>query len=242
MMKQIFFIVLCLNDKIFRISDFKCESSTQITMKKLSLLVLTLISTLVSFAQSPIKVAFVGNSITQGPGRDNPDSYPLQVAAILGSAYEVKNFGVSGRTLLKKGDFPYWNEPQFQQVKDFKPDVVVIKLGTNDSKPQNWVHKAEFVKDYLDLIAEFRAHMPKDGKVYVVMPVPVTRVNFGINPEVMNNEQRLMLVEIIQKSGAELIDLFTPLMDKPELLPDGVHPNKEGLSIMASVVARKIKL
>jgi lysophospholipase L1-like esterase len=211
-------------------------------MHKLSLLFLALFASFSAFSQSPIKVAFVGNSITQGPGRDNPDSYPLQVAAMLGDSYEVKNFGVSGRTLLKKGDYPYWNEPQFQQVKDFQPDVVVIKLGTNDSKPQNWAHKADFVKDYLDLIAEFRAHMPKDGKVYVVMPVPVTRVNFGINPEVMNNEQRLMLMEIIQKSGAELIDLYTPLMDKPELLPDGVHPNNEGLRIMAAVVARRIRL
>ncbi|MBS4073425.1 MAG: sialate O-acetylesterase [Algoriphagus sp.] len=211
-------------------------------MHKLSLLFLALFASFSAFSQSPIKVAFVGNSITQGPGRDNPDSYPLQVAALLGDSYEVKNFGVSGRTLLKKGDYPYWNEPQFQQVKDFQPDVVIIKLGTNDSKPQNWAHKADFVKDYLDLIAEFRAHMPKDGKVYVVMPVPVTRVNFGINPEVMNNEQRLMLMEIIQKSGAELIDLYTPLMDKPELLPDGVHPNNEGLRIMADVVARRIRL
>ena len=211
-------------------------------MHKLSLLFLALFASFSAFSQSPIKVAFVGNSITQGPGRDNPDSYPLQVAAMLGDSYEVKNFGVSGRTLLKKGDYPYWNEPQFQQVKDFQPDVVVIKLGTNDSKPQNWAHKADFVKDYLDLIAEFRAHMPKDGKVYVVMPVPVTRVNFGINPEVMNNEQRLMLMEIIQKSGAEVIDLYTPLMDKPELLPDGVHPNNEGLRIMAAVVTRRIRL
>ncbi len=211
-------------------------------MKKGTLLLLAFFVSILTFAQSPIKVAFVGNSITQGPGRENPDSYPLQVAAILGDTYQVKNFGVSGRTLLKKGDYPYWNEPQFQQVKDFQPDVVIIKLGTNDSKPQNWAHKADFVKDYLDLIAEFRAHMPKDGMVYVVMPVPVTRVNFGINPEVMNNEQRLMLMEIIQKSGAEMIDLYTPLMNRPELLPDGVHPNKEGLGIMAAVVARRIRL
>ena len=130
----------------------------------------------------------------------------------------MKNFGVSGRTLLKKGDFPYWNEPQFQEVKDFSPDVVLIKLGTNDSKPQNWAHKAEFVQDYLDLIAEFRDHMPKDGKVYVILPVPVTRENFGINPEIMNNEQRLMLFEIIQKSGAEVIDLYTPLMETDVIL------------------------
>lgn len=211
-------------------------------MKKLSLLFASLLICSLSYAQSPIKVAFVGNSITQGPGRDNPNSYPLQVGALLGDAYEVKNFGVSGRTLLRKGDYPYWNEPQFQQAKDFQPDVLLIKLGTNDSKPQNWAHKEEFVKDYLDMIAEFRAHMPKDGKVYVIFPVPVTRVNFGINPEVMNNEQRLMLFEIVQKSGAEVIDLYTPLMDKPELLPDGVHPNTEGLTIMAQVIARRIRL
>jgi len=197
---------------------------------------------LLSIAQSPIKVAFVGNSITEGPGRDNPESFPLQVGRLLGDAYEVKNFGVSGRTLLKKGDFPYWNEPQFEEVNAYRPDVVLIKLGTNDSKPQNWAHKGEFVQDYLDLIAEFRDHMPKDGKVYVILPVPVTRVNFGITPDVMNNEQRLMLFEIIQKSGAEVIDLYTPLQDKPELLPDGVHPNKEGLTIMAGVITRRIRL
>ena len=211
-------------------------------MKKLCLPLFAFLLSLSTFAQSPIKVAFVGNSITQGPGRDNPESYPLQVGALLGDAYEVRNFGVSGRTLLRKGDYPYWNEPQFQEVKDFQPDVVLIKLGTNDSKPQNWAHKEDFVKDYLDMIAEFRAHMPKDGKVYVIFPVPVTRVNFGITPEVTNNEQRLMLFEVVQKSGAEVIDLYTPLMDKPELLPDGVHPNKEGLTIMAEVIARRIKL
>ncbi|SDA84852.1 Lysophospholipase L1 [Algoriphagus alkaliphilus] len=211
-------------------------------MKSLSLLLIALFASLATFAQSPIRIAFLGNSITQGPGRDNPGSYPLQVGALLGDSYEVKNFGVSGRTLLKKGDFPIWNEPQFQEAKDFTPDVLVIKLGTNDSKPQNWAHKADFVNDYLDLIAEFRTHMPADGKVYIVIPVPVTRENFGINPEVMNNEQRLMLYEIIQKSGAEAIDLYTPLMNKTELLPDGVHPNKEGLTIMANVIARRIRL
>jgi lysophospholipase L1-like esterase len=75
-----------------------------------------------------------------------------------------------------------------------------------------------------------------------MLPVPVTRENFGINPEIMNSEQRLMLFEIIQKSGAEVIDLYTPLQDKPELFPDGVHPTAEGLTIMARVISRRIRL
>ena len=202
---------------------------------------LTMISTL-AFSQSPIKIACVGNSITQGPGRDNPDSWPLQMQAILGDAYEVGNFGVSGRTLLRKGDYPYWNEPQFQQVKDFGADILVIMLGTNDSKPQNWQYASEFRQDYLDMIAEFKKTMPADGKVYVVMPVPVTRENFGITPVVMNNEQRMMIIDIALDSGSELIDLYTPFMGHEDLLPDGVHPNTEGLAIMAKVVARAIRL
>jgi lysophospholipase L1-like esterase len=212
-------------------------------MKKINLLVIVFLAfASVAFAQSPIKVACVGNSITQGPGRDNPDSYPLQMQAILGEAYEVINFGVSGRTLLRKGDYPYWNEPQFQQVKDFAPDILVIMLGTNDSKPQNWQYASEFRQDYLDMIAEFKKTMPADGKVYVILPVPVTRENFGITPVVMNNEQRLMLIDIADESGSELLDLYTPFMGKEDLLPDGVHPNTEGLGIMASVIARAIRL
>ncbi len=212
-------------------------------MKKIKLLVIVFLAfASVTFAQSPIKVACVGNSITQGPGRDNPDSYPLQMQAILGDAYEVINFGVSGRTLLRKGDYPYWNEPQFQQVKDFAPDILVIMLGTNDSKPQNWQYASEFRQDYLDMIAEFKKTMPADGKVYVILPVPVTRENFGITPVVMNNEQRLMLIDIADESGSELLDLYTPFMGKEDLLPDGVHPNTEGLGIMASVIARAIRL
>jgi lysophospholipase L1-like esterase len=211
-------------------------------MKKISILILFTLTSVLAFAQNPIKIACVGNSITQGPGRDNPDSYPGQLQALLGDEYSVKNFGVSGRTLLRKGDFPYWNEPQFQEVKDFGADILVIMLGTNDSKPQNWVHKAEFRQDYLDMIAEFKKTMPVDGKVYLIIPVPVSKDNFGITASIMNNEQRLMLLEIAHETNSELIDLYSPLMDRSDLFADGVHPNKEGLGIMAKTIARVIRL
>ena len=192
-------------------------------------------------AQSKIKVACVGNSITQGPGRDNPDSYPLQMQSILGDKYEVKNFGVSGRTLLKKGDYPYWNEPQFEETKAFAADILVIKLGTNDSKPQNWKHKEEFTADYIEMIETFKKSMPKKGKVYICLPVPVFQGNFDINGDVILNEMRPMLLEIAKKTKSTIIDLYTPLLDKSQLLPDGIHPNKEGLGIMAAEVAKAIQ-
>lgn len=55
------------------------------------------------------RVACVGDSITYGAGiadRDR-DSYPAQLASMLGDKWVVKNFGHSGATLLKNGDLPY---------------------------------------------------------------------------------------------------------------------------------------
>lgn len=211
-------------------------------MKKTLLgLCLILISSGYALAQTQIKVACIGNSITQGPGRENPDSYPLQMQAILGDKYEVKNFGVSGRTLLKNGDFPYWNEPQYQEVLAYAPHIVVIKLGTNDSKPQNWKFAKEFKQDYLDLISSVKSSMPESGKIYICLPVPVFKTNYGITESVIRAEMLPILLEISKETGAEIIDLHSPLEGKSQLLADGVHPNTEGLGIMAKFVAEKIK-
>jgi acyl-CoA thioesterase-1 len=84
--------------------------------------------------------------------------------------------------------------------------------------------------------------MPVDGKVYLIIPVPVSKDNFGITASIMNNEQRLMLLEIAHETNSELIDLYSPLMDRSDLFADGVHPNKEGLGIMAKTIARVIRL
>ena len=61
-------------------------------------------------AEEPIKVACIGDSITQGVGADRGKSYPDQLQALLGEKYKVGNFGVSARTLLQKGDNPYRKE------------------------------------------------------------------------------------------------------------------------------------
>lgn len=192
-------------------------------------------------AQHAIKVACVGNSITEGPGRNNPGSYPLQMQKMLGSEYEVKNFGVSGRTLLRKGDFPYWDEPQFDQVKEYQPDILVIKLGTNDSKPQNWRYKEDFDKDYMDMIETFRMNMPEECAVYICLPVPVFKDNWGITENILVEEMRPILQRVAEKTGSEIIDLHSPLTNHASFFPDGVHPNKEGAMIMARVIANVIK-
>lgn len=225
----------------FRTLNFNTIPRTFIMKKILLSFLFVLAIFSIAAAQSPIKVACVGNSITQGPGREHPDSWPLLMQEILGDQYLVKNFGVSGRTLLKKGDYPYWNEPQFQQVQDFNADIIVIKLGTNDSKPQNWEHGEEFAEDYIEMINTFKASMPEDGEIYVCIPVPVFKDNFGITESVMVNEMRPMLKEIIKSTKVKKIDLYKPFKKHGALFGDGVHPNKEGNQMMAEIVAKKIQ-
>jgi acyl-CoA thioesterase I len=199
-----------------------------------------LIFTLTSFAQSGIKVACVGNSITEGARIEAGKKYPEQLQTLLGETYEVRNYGIGGRTLLKKGDYPYWKEAKYQEVLQWQPDVVVIKLGTNDSKPQNWKHKADFKKDYVRFIKSFKK-LPNHPKVYICKPMPAYYENFTINPEVIKNEMLPLIDVIAKKTKVQVIDLYTPMLGKNSLAPDGIHPNADGTAILANEVYKVIR-
>jgi lysophospholipase L1-like esterase len=188
---------------------------------------------------TPIRISCVGDSITQGSGAGNGMSYPAQLKTLLGEGWEVGNFGVSGRTLLRKGDFPYWKEAAYTKALDFKPDVVIIMLGTNDTKPQNWKHKAEFEGDYRDLVKSF-LDLTSKPRVFICRPVPVPgKGNFGIN-ETALQEQMPVLTKLAEELKVDIIDMHAALEDKPELLPDRVHPNTEGAAEMAKAAAKAL--
>ena len=202
-------------------------------------LLLALFSLMTARAAEPIKVACVGDSITQGAGAKSGQSYPAQLQALLGDGYKVGNFGVSGRTLLKKGDFPYWKEKKYQDALAMEPAIVVIMLGTNDTKPQNWKFEAEFDADYRELVKSFQSLKSKP-KVYVCRPVPVPGTgNYGINEE--NIQKEIPRVDALAKElGCGVIDMHAALEKTPELLPDRVHPNTAGAGEMAKAAAKAI--
>jgi len=188
---------------------------------------------------TPLRLACVGDSITQGSGAGKGMAYPTQLQALLGEKWEVGNFGVSGRTLLRKGDFPYWKEAAYTKALDFKPDAVIIMLGTNDTKPQNWKHKAEFEGDYRDLVKSFQ-DLPSKPRVYICKPVPVPgKGNFGIN-ETALQEQMPVYAKLAEELKVEVIDMYAALDGKPELLPDRVHPNAAGAGEMAKAAAKAL--
>ena len=52
-------------------------------------------------AFSQIKIACVGNSITENWALDQNDKYPSILQRLLGDGYTVRNYGIGGRTMLK---------------------------------------------------------------------------------------------------------------------------------------------
>ena len=146
--------------------------------RQLYLIILTLcISYCSSYADTtPIRVACVGDSITYGAcvADREKNCYPAVLGGLMGEKYDVRNFGVSGATLLKKGDHPWWNVDAFKNATAFNPNVVVIKLGSNDTKPQNWKFKDEFAPDYKDMIDQFKK-LPSSPRIFICRPAFVAK-------------------------------------------------------------------
>jgi lysophospholipase L1-like esterase len=188
---------------------------------------------------APVKVACVGDSITAGVGAPSGSSYPSQLGTLLGEKFVVRNFGNSGSTLLQSGDKPYHKQPQYAAMLEMKADAYVIKLGTNDSKPKNWANKADFKPSASALIEAIRQANPK-AAIFVCLPVPAFPANFGITDEVIRGEVIPLLKEIAAEKQTKVIDLYTVLEGKKDLVPDKVHPNAEGYKLMSAAVHKAL--
>ncbi|CAM3723993.1 GDSL-type esterase/lipase family protein [Pontibacter korlensis] len=188
-------------------------------------------------AQSTIKVACIGNSITEGVGLET--TYPEALQELLGDGYEVRNFGASARTLLKKGGYSYWDDHKYQDALSWNPDMVIIKLGTNDTKPQHWQFKEEFIPNYIELVASFK-DLPSKPKVYLCYPLPVFEDKWGINEETMKNEILPAVKKVAKKTKVKTIDLYTAFLGKADLTYDAIHPNEAGAALIANEVYKAL--
>ena len=195
-----------------------------------------------SSAEDKTRIACVGDSITFGAAvKDRKvNCYPVQLGKILGDKFEVINCGVSGRTLLKKGDHPIWKEKAYEKAKNFKPHIVVIKLGTNDTKPQNWKFKNEFKNDLIAMVKDFQA-LESKPTVYLCKPVPVYKTRWGINEKSVVEGVIPIIEEVAKELNLPVIDLYKALSNKPEMFPDKIHPNDKGARLMAETVAKAIQ-
>lgn len=188
-----------------------------------------------------VKLACLGDSITAGMLVKKEDCWVSRIAKDLDRKAEVGNFGVSARCLLFKGDRPITREKAYQDALAFKPDVLLIGMGTNDSKKGNWSHKDDFVSNYKEIIAEFRKRNPK-VKVYCLLPIPSQEAKEGgISKERIAGEVIPLIRQVARGTKSKVIDLNKVMKDKDSLLVDGVHPNAEGHALMAGHILLVLK-
>ena len=158
---------------------------------------------------------------------------------MLGDGYHVRNFGVSARCVLQKSDHPYTNELAWQDALAFNPNVVVLKLGTNDSKDYNWVHQAEFEADYQRMIDQLKS-LPSRPRIILAYPLKAFKDSWTINDSVIVNGIIPIINRIAKKNKLETLDLHSAIDDMKLMLTDGIHPNEKGAAVIAHKVFEKM--
>ena len=185
-----------------------------------------------------IRVACIGNSITDGFGIMNAEAkgYPAQLQKKLGESYEVKNFGVSARTMMNKGDIPYMKELAWKDAQAFQPNVVVIKLGTNDAKTHNWAQGAEEYRQSMQAMIDTLKALSSKPKIYLCSPIPAFKDSWTISDSVIVNAEMPIIQKLAKKNKCGFIDLHTSYIYKDMMLSDGIHPNAKGAEKLAGIV------
>jgi len=204
------------------------------------------------------RVACVGNSITEGYGIWDQKKYPDHLQEMLGDSYKVQNFGVSSMTFANKGpgdNMSYWNTDKFKAALEFNPEVVVIELGTNDSKffTNNCIEngqprynynygqyeKEQLYKDYEALLDTFM-HLTTSPRVIATLQPYSNNCEWGIMDTAIVNQINPIIEEVATRKGVEIIDLHSQFNTPEWFLADSVHPNATGAKELARIIKEGI--
>lgn len=184
-----------------------------------------------------MKIACVGDSLTFGYGAETTD-YPSALQELLGEEYQVGNFGVNGACIA--GDLPYRSLSVYRTSAEFRPDVVLMMLGSNDAKPDNW-NETDFVNGFAELIRYYQ-HLDSNPSVWLLTAPSADEQNDWISCAILTGIIVPMQKRIAETYGCNLIDMHAETASLPEnCYCDGVHFTDEGYRLIASVVADKLR-
>jgi acyl-CoA thioesterase-1 len=180
-----------------------------------------------------IRVACVGDSITEG------FEYPDDLLRLLGANYTVGNFGAGAATVSLSSQKPYMNQTEFQDAKQFQPNIVIIMLGTNDANLDVEQYNATFVDDYMKLVDEFQALASKP-QVWIVKPPPIFHNGTGLSTEFFEANVIPGIEQAAEQADLPIIDVYSAFANHSDYLWDGVHPNNKGAQLIAEEIYRAI--
>ncbi len=212
------------------------------------------------------KVVCMGDSITEGFGLKEEESYPYRLRQLLGDDFTVVNKGVcccTAMNLTLNGEVmgsPYVRQERYREALAEKGDIYVILLGTNDAQDglddvEEVTHpllnmisrKAEFTACYQAIIASVRKAAP-EAFVYIGIPAPIMQCIWRRHQEKYLQEIIPFLEELpAVNKGLGRIDIHAAFMQLSEeerqtlYQEDGLHPNEKGAALIARTVYEAVK-
>lgn len=192
--------------------------------------------------ETSIKVACIGDSITYGDGLEQREQecYPAQLGRLLGEKYEVKNFGCNAACASANGSKPYVAQKVFKDALAFEPDVLIVMLGTNDSKESEWKTPDKIREGLAQIVGDFRKRSPKCRVIICTPPVMETE-SWGLQANVVANGLRDLLKRFSQDNDLQLVDVFAVTNEAVEPIhSDGVHLNPAGAKLVAQTVHKRV--
>ena len=196
-------------------------------------------------------MACVGDSITAGGYWSNNLQRCLPT-----DRYTVLGFGVSGTTGLYSGldwnsatgafDVPkaYVNEQKYRQSLAAGADIVVVMLGTNDSKDYNWNQlkgdPSQYIADMTNLV---RSYQDSASKPTVLLALPPTAFSdtARINNTTIEKEIIPALRQVASYTNVTIVDTHAANARAQAHFTDGVHPSDAtGRKLLAEKVAQAV--
>lgn len=199
-----------------------------------------------------VKVACVGDSITQGINSDSNDmTYPAYLQKMLGWEYCVLNAGLSGYSICNNDPYAYCKSNQYSTALAFVPDVVIFALGTNDSNPsQEWkdwsdaTRKDLFLDSAREILDAF-IDANEDVQIYMCLPTPLfdgkghwDAINWNKNILAYSLP---LLKQVAEEYSLRQIDLHTWGLGQEPVFTDGLHPKNETYGDYAKEIYENIK-
>lgn len=183
-----------------------------------------------------IKVATVGDSLTYGYGLENRehDAYPSILSDLLGSHYQVHNFGLSGRSLQSTADYPYFKEKNAQLSLESQADIVIIMIGSNDSRGPYW-NRERFTDEYRAMVESYLA-MESQPDIYLVIPPFVPTSRFGLNNQIVKEDLQEIIPMVGREYNLPVINLYPLTEGQAAYYSDGLHLTPLGNQVIAQEI------
>ena len=180
------------------------------------------------------RIACVGDSLTYGYGLINREqnSYPSLLTQLFPAGYDIRNFGING-ACATPGKSDYYLNNGVQEIIDWNPDILIIMLGSNDSKEINWQSGTKYREGMENIIRTLKG---QNSEVILMTPPPCRFNPYGIRDSVIRDEVIPALEILCGEDDYVLIDLYSPLENKENIYIDNIHLNRKGYSLMTEEI------